>query len=258
MMWDVGAAVAPPPEVPRTAIPVNISRSQILPTVRGAYEYRLGDRERAHAGARLSFRSSVHDGRTGESPATLAFRFARSAARREQPICRRCKSRRARAEAVLRRRIFRTSPRRRQRRRRDRTRSSRRSGQGQLRGLPRPVGGLPRRPIAGKADLARRWMEPPADALAPRRRAGAPSHVGRAPRLAALAAVRPDRESERDERLAAVRGGADLLALPGRIRAPLRTAAAARRCLALPAARGAERRMRPADPRRSRLPRKAG
>src|SRR3954470_23477470 len=102
-MWDVGAAVAPPPEVPRTAIPVNISRSQILPTLRGAYEYRPGDRERAHAGARLSFRSPVHGGRTGDAAATHAFRFAASAARREQPICGRRKSRRARAEAVLRR-----------------------------------------------------------------------------------------------------------------------------------------------------------
>src|SRR3954462_14804032 len=257
-MWDVGAAAAPPPEVPRTAIPVNISRSQILPTLRGAYEYRLGDRERAHAGARLSFRSPVHGGRTGAAPATLAFRFSRAAPRREQPICRRRKSRRARAEAVLRLRIFRTSPRRRQRRRRDGTRGSRRSGQGQLRGLPRPVGGLPRRPVAGKADLARRGMEPPPHPLAPRRRPGAASHVGRPPRLAAVAAVRPDRESERDERLAAVRGGADLLALPGRIRGHLRSRAAARSGLALSAARGPQRRMRPADPRRPRLPREAG
>ena len=247
-----------PPEVPRTAISVNISCSQILPTLRGAYESRPGDRERAHAGARLSFPRPVHGGRAGQALATLPFPPARAAARREQPIRRRRKSCRARAEALLRRRIFRTSPRRRQRRRRDRARSPRRSGQGQLRGLPRPGRRFPRRSVAGKADLARRGMEPPAHSLAPRRRAGAPSHVGRSSRLAAFTAVRPDRESRRDERLAPLCGRADLLPLPRGVRGDLRTAAAARRLLALPAARRAKRRMRPADPRHSHLPRKAG
>ena len=130
-------------------------------------------------------------------------------------------------------------------------RRSRADGQGRVRRLPRARGGLPRRPLDGEANLARRGMGQAPRALAARRGPGPAPHVGRSPRRALQPAVRAARIVGRDEQLAPLRRRADLRPLPSGLRGRLRADAAPRRHRALPGAVREPDRVPAGDGRRS-------